>query len=31
MNKVKMIFVSGCSKGDDKFLIRVEKEKLKHN
>ncbi|WHY27775.1 DUF4362 domain-containing protein [Bacillus wiedmannii] len=24
-------FVSGCSKGDDRFLIRVEKKKLKHN
>ncbi|MFJ5717842.1 DUF4362 domain-containing protein [Neobacillus sp. NPDC093127] len=24
-------FISGCSKGNDGFLIRVEKDKLKHN
>ncbi len=24
-------FVSGCSKGNDRFLISVEKDKLKHN
>lgn len=24
-------FVSGCSKDNDRFLIRVEKDKLKHN
>lgn len=24
-------FVSGCSKGEDRFLILLEKEKLKHN